>query len=206
MTPRTKEQNEAIRKQRIYQIRHTAAEVYLEKGMKMEIGDIAKKAGLGRGTVYHYYNNKITLLEDLLLEAFAEAKKITDETLATTEAPLTQLEQYAQLQLKSWVQHPFIFILYKNLFEAEPIPVKNHDELLQNFHTHLYRPVIETIEKGIHSGQLTSIDSETMVRLFLGTLVGTATSYIRKHNGSDETSTTSWINDVMTVLFKGLQA
>ncbi|WP_156043187.1 hypothetical protein [Paenibacillus sp. UNC451MF] len=43
MTPRTIEQNDAIRKQRIAQIRNTAVEVFLDKGMQMEMGDIARK-------------------------------------------------------------------------------------------------------------------------------------------------------------------
>lgn len=206
MTPRTKEQNEAIRKQRIYQIRNTAAEVYLEKGMNMEMGDIAQKAGLGRGTVYHYYNNKISLIEDLLIEAFEEAKKTTVETLNTHEPPLIRLEQYAKRQLGSWVQQPFVFILFKNLFQSEPVPIENYNELLKNFHTYLYNPVTQAIEEGIHSGQFISIESGTIVKLFFGTLIGTATSYIGKNDDSDETDNANWINDVITVLFKGLKA
>lgn len=66
--------------------------------MNMEMGDISRKAGLGRGTVYHYYNNKISLIEDLLIEAFEEAQKITMETLNTNESPLIRLEQYAKCQ------------------------------------------------------------------------------------------------------------
>ncbi|MEZ2659714.1 TetR/AcrR family transcriptional regulator [Aneurinibacillus aneurinilyticus] len=122
-------------------MRNTAAEIYLEKGMNMEMGDIARKAGLGRGTVYHYYNNKISLIEDLLIEAFEEAQKITMETLNTNESPLIRLEQYAKCQLGSWIKQPFVFILFKNLFQSEPIPTQNYDELLNNFQTHLYSPV-----------------------------------------------------------------
>lgn len=97
-----KEQNEAIRRERIFQIRHTAAEVYLEKGLHMEMGDVAKKAGLGRGTVYHYYNNKISLLEDIFLEASKEAQKRTDDA----EPALTRLENYIKTQLSSWIEKP----------------------------------------------------------------------------------------------------
>ncbi|MED0706710.1 TetR/AcrR family transcriptional regulator [Aneurinibacillus aneurinilyticus] len=187
-------------------MRNTAAEIYLEKGMNMEMGDIARKAGLGRGTVYHYYNNKISLIEDLLIEAFEEAQKITMETLNTNESPLIRLEQYAKCQLRSWIKQPFVFILFKNLFQSEPIPIQNYDELLNNFQTHLYSPVTQAIEEGIHSGQFVSIQSETLVKLFFGTLIGTATSYIGKNNDLDEADRPNWIDDVITVLFKGLKA
>jgi AcrR family transcriptional regulator len=207
MTPRTKEQNDVIRRQRIYQIRNIAAEVFLEKGLNLEIGDIAKKASLGRGTIYHYYNNKITLLEDLLSEAFKEAKKNTIETINTNEDPIIKLEQYARRQLKTWLEQPFVFILFKNyLLQSDAIPVKNSDERLKNFQAQLYHPVVKTIEEGIHSGQLVSVDSDTIVRLFFGALVGTVHSYIKQNAGLDITVKTQWIDDVITILFKGLKA
>lgn len=69
MTPRTKEQNEEIRLRRLAQIRKAAADVFLDKGPLLEIRDVAAKAGLGYGTVYHYYSNKGDLLHDLLWDA-----------------------------------------------------------------------------------------------------------------------------------------
>lgn len=69
MTPRTKEQNEEIRLRRLAQIRKAAADVFLDKGPLLEIRDVAAQAGLGYGTVYHYYSNKGDLLHDLLWDA-----------------------------------------------------------------------------------------------------------------------------------------
>ncbi|SDK94249.1 TetR/AcrR family transcriptional regulator [Paenibacillus jilunlii] len=69
MTPRTKEQNEEIRLRRLAQIRKAAADVFLNKGPLLEIRDVAVQAGLGYGTVYHYYSNKSDLLHDLLWDA-----------------------------------------------------------------------------------------------------------------------------------------
>lgn len=69
MTPRTKEQNEDIRLRRLAQIRKAAADVFLNKGLLLEIRDVAAQAGLGYGTVYHYYSNKGDLLHDLLWDA-----------------------------------------------------------------------------------------------------------------------------------------
>ncbi|CAM4497241.1 AcrR family transcriptional regulator [Paenibacillus endophyticus] len=73
MTPRTKEQNEDIRQQRLAQIRIAAADVFLNKGPLLEIRDVAAQAGLGYGTVYHYYSNKGDLLNDLLWDALVRA-------------------------------------------------------------------------------------------------------------------------------------
>ncbi|WP_138753301.1 TetR/AcrR family transcriptional regulator [Paenibacillus sinopodophylli] len=73
MTPRTKEQNEEIRLRRLAQIRKAAADVFLNKGPLLEIRDVAAQAGLGYGTVYHYYSNKGDLLHDLLWDALVRA-------------------------------------------------------------------------------------------------------------------------------------
>lgn len=73
MTPRTKEQNEEIRLRRLAQIRKAAADVFLNKGSLLEIRDVAIEAGLGYGTVYHYYSNKGDLLHDLLWDALERA-------------------------------------------------------------------------------------------------------------------------------------
>lgn len=73
MSPRTKEQNEEIRLRRLTQIRKAAADVFLNKGPLLEIRDVAVQAGLGYGTVYHYYSNKGNLLHDLLWDALERA-------------------------------------------------------------------------------------------------------------------------------------
>ncbi|MEC0259009.1 TetR/AcrR family transcriptional regulator, partial [Paenibacillus lautus] len=89
MTPRTKEQNEEIRLRRLVQIRKAAADVFLNKGPLLEIRDVAVQAGLGYGTVYHYYSNKGDLLHDLLWDALDRAGEWLEAPLeAAIEAPL----------------------------------------------------------------------------------------------------------------------
>ncbi|SFE77440.1 transcriptional regulator, TetR family [Paenibacillus algorifonticola] len=85
MTPRTKEQNDEIRLRRLAQIRKAAADVFLNKGPLLEIRDVAAQAGLGYGTVYHYYSNKGDLLQDLLWDALERAGGWLETPL---EAPL----------------------------------------------------------------------------------------------------------------------
>lgn len=81
MTPRTKAQNEEIRNRRIAEIIQAAADVYLDKGMLLEIRDVARLAGLGYGTVYHYYKNKLDLLHDLLWQALERSAATVDRLI-----------------------------------------------------------------------------------------------------------------------------
>ncbi|MFT9846087.1 TetR/AcrR family transcriptional regulator [Aneurinibacillus sp. REN35] len=207
MCPRTKEQNEQIRKKRMFQIRRVAAEVYLQKGLRMEIGDIAQKAGIGRGTIYHYYNNKIALLEDLLLDALQEAKQLTEETLKGNGCPAKRLEAYARAQLSTWMEQPFIFILYKNFFQDhEPLPINNSQELERQVRVELYTPVMNTIREGTASDKLADVGEETAVEWFFGTLIGTAAIHLsKKESGLKNHDHIKWVDDVMSILWNGLQ-
>ncbi|WP_052486949.1 TetR/AcrR family transcriptional regulator [Gordoniibacillus kamchatkensis] len=97
MSPRTKEQNEKIREERLTQIRRAAVEVYLEKGFQAtEVGDIAKRAGMARGLVYYYYKDKIELFQTMFHYYFDEAKQFVGQTLLTGEPPLQRLDRYAR--------------------------------------------------------------------------------------------------------------
>lgn len=93
MSPRTKEQNDAIREIRMNQIMQAAAEVYLEKGIQLEIRDVAVKAELGYGTVYHYYKNKQMLLEDLLWDALNRTESAVQPALTGRAAVRMKLSR-----------------------------------------------------------------------------------------------------------------
>jgi AcrR family transcriptional regulator len=118
MTPRTKEQNEEIRLRRLAQIRKVAADVFLIKGPLLEIRDVAAQAGLGYGTVYHYYSNKGDLLHDLLWDALERAggwmeapveatleAQIEGPMEARIEAPMVAL---VDAPLKAQIEAPMV--------------------------------------------------------------------------------------------------
>lgn len=204
MTPRTKEQNEAIRRQRMFQIQQTAAEVFMEKGLNMEIGDIAKKAGLGRGTVYHYYNNKLTLLEELLAEALEEAIRITGQTIDTDQCPLVRLERFAESQLNQWLEKPYLYILFKTFFQTEPLPIHQQDKLRETFSEQVYSPILSTIKEATDAEKIASLDAETMAQFYFGTLIGTASNYFHKKR-MNEPVPRDWRDGIIILLFTGLK-
>jgi AcrR family transcriptional regulator len=104
MTPRTKEQNEDIRLRRLAQIRKAAADVFLNKGPLLEIRDVAAQAGLGYGTVYHYYSNKGDLLHDLLWDALERAGGWLKAPLMAPLEPLLKVP--LEVQLKAPLEVP----------------------------------------------------------------------------------------------------
>ncbi|MEC0140374.1 helix-turn-helix domain containing protein, partial [Paenibacillus macerans] len=107
MTPRTKEQNEEIRLRRLVQIRKAAADVFLDKGMALEIRDVAAQAGLGYGTVYHYYSNKGDLLHDVLWVAMERAGAwLMEPDGGRLSAQVVRL-------IEEWADDHGLYLLYK---------------------------------------------------------------------------------------------
>ncbi len=71
MSPRTQQQNEALRAERFQQILDVALAVFAEKGyFDTKIEDIAKRLGIAKGTIYLYVDSKEALFETVFRKKF----------------------------------------------------------------------------------------------------------------------------------------
>ncbi|MDF2938907.1 MAG: TetR family transcriptional regulator [Paenibacillaceae bacterium] len=154
MTPRTKEQNEEIRLKRLAQIRKAAAVVFLDKGPLLEIRDVATQAGLGYGTVYHYYSNKNDLLYDLLWDALerasewlvaADSRSGSRENAAAAELGPVAAAGVRLLQL--WAEDPALYLLHKLAGEGfASLPEARSAPLSAAFHREVLAPLASLLE------------------------------------------------------------
>ena len=196
MSPRTKEQNEAIREQRMKQIMQAAAEVYLEKGIQLEIRDVAVRAELGYGTVYHYYKNKQMLLEDLLWDALKETESAVSPALTEDSGSLLRADSFSQLLLRKCVQDPSVFILLKTVADNfHHFPGNRFTKLFDEFQARIYLPFVNLIREGI-----VSHSPEKTANLIFGSLVGCAALNIH-HNMRSEMDA----DGIVDMIFSGLQ-
>lgn len=170
MSPRTKEQNEAIRLTRIHQIQDAAAEVYLQRGMSFEMRDVAAQAGLGYGTVYHYYKNKYQLFHDLLASALDSASELSARTLSGGLPLPERLRAWAVGLLELWAEQPMVFILYKMASENfHQLPPESVGRLPDRFEAELYGPVIEALR--VSDDESSALEN---ANLLIGSLTGCA--------------------------------
>jgi AcrR family transcriptional regulator len=196
MSPRTKEQNEQIREQRKQQIAEAAAVVYLNKGMQMEVRDVALQAGFGYGTVYHYYKNKLELLDELLWSALNNAKKVRDEALLSLPrtdhgSGLLRLRRYSQALLREWLVSPSLFILYKLAADNfHGIGDNRYDALADQFQSELYRPVVLELQ-----GAFGEKAAEKWANMLIGAWVGCAGVHIL--HGHQETELCDMADAIM---------
>jgi AcrR family transcriptional regulator len=71
MSPRSKQQFEAIRRDRKESIKEAAMQLFAERGFaEVSISRIAQKAGVSKGLLYNYFTNKEALVKEIVLEGF----------------------------------------------------------------------------------------------------------------------------------------
>lgn len=139
MCPRTKEQNELIRIQRREQILDVAARSYFRTGGSFDIRDVAREAGLGYGTVYHYYPNRHLLIEDVLESGFERCEQVIVKWAKIGDR---QLLTYCKALLQLWQLDARAYLVYKMASEHfTGLPEKDRHHAKKRFTERLYVPL-----------------------------------------------------------------
>ena len=110
--PRTKAQNEAIRTEKRQLIMDTALQLFAEEGyISASIDKIAQKAGISKGLLYTYFNNKEDLLYQILLSGIGKISEGLFPENMTPEILINDMEQmYDQM-----LEHKDFYKLYTAL-------------------------------------------------------------------------------------------
>ncbi|WP_010491058.1 TetR/AcrR family transcriptional regulator [Paenibacillus elgii] len=171
MSPRTREQNEQIRKQRKQEILQAAIRVYVDKGYSAsEMGDIASQAGLAHGLVYYYFKNKKALFRELYEVMMEESRQFT-KTFFEQEGSMFELfKSYARIVCERVMENPVIPRFYmrisldlQHLYTPEEF---SPFEWMKNF----MHQMTQAIEKGIAQGTIQPGDANLMARQFWGSV------------------------------------
>ncbi|MNW47384.1 Bacterial regulatory protein, tetR family [compost metagenome] len=183
MTPRTKEQNEIIRIRRIAQIVKAAADVYLDKGMLMEIRDVAAAAGLGYGTVYHYYKNKGDLLHDVLWQAMDRAAVEIAGLVASDTSSISISGSYAKwgaYLMELWAKDHGLYLLCQLGGEHfRSLPESIAALLTTAYQENVLRPIADIIkDRTADTGS--GVSPPRQAELFLAALTGCALLPLRR--------------------------
>ncbi|MEC0227769.1 TetR/AcrR family transcriptional regulator [Paenibacillus alba] len=171
MSPRTKEQNEVIRKQRKQEILQAAIRVYVDKGyLASEMGDVADQAGLAHGLVYYYFKNKKALFRELYEYMMEESKGFTKTYFEQEGSVFELFKRYAQIVCERILADPVTQRFYirisldvHHLYTPEEF---SPFEWIKNF---MYQMTL-AIEKGIQQGTIQQGDASLMAVQFWGSV------------------------------------
>ncbi|UBU09235.1 TetR/AcrR family transcriptional regulator [Nonomuraea gerenzanensis] len=79
-TPAASSRSDAVRNRRL--LLDAAAELFAERGVEVSIGEIAQRAGVGKGTVFRHFAAKDELLAAIMLGILGRLADTGDELLA----------------------------------------------------------------------------------------------------------------------------
>jgi AcrR family transcriptional regulator len=172
MSPRTKAQNEQIRRERREQILEAARQVFVERGFHAtRMSDVARAAGVSQGTVYHYFDNK----DDLFIALLNVWNDQLEEIVKSL--PETELKATNKFWLINQVGVSFMEIntdLLSVLVEFWAYALHNPQAAasFRRFFQAMQQTFADILNEGIASGEFKAIDVEDLSALPLIVLDG----------------------------------
>lgn len=178
MSPRTREQNEEIRKQRKQEIMQAAISVYVDRGYAAsEMGEIATRAGLAHGLVYYYFKSKKALFRELYEYMMEESKRFTKAYFEQTAAPVELFRGYARILGERVLDNPAIPRFYARIGLDLPHLYAPDEVSPFEWVSQFMQPMTEAIERGMSQGLIPPGDARLMAMQFWGA-VSHGTNYL----------------------------
>ncbi|MDB5541870.1 MAG: TetR family transcriptional regulator [Devosia sp.] len=149
-----------------------ALELFIEKGFAAtRVEDIAKRAGLSKGTVYLYFASKEALLEGLVRRAVLPIADSALATLGNFEGDPRVVISMVLKMLAARFSDPRMLAMPKLIFRE----VLGFPELAAMYRREVLDRVIPVVEglirKGIDEGYLRPVDPSLTIRSIIGPLM-----------------------------------
>jgi len=153
----------------------SAAKVFNEKGFsETSIQEIAKNAGVAKGTVYYYVDKKEDLV--LMLAQFSRARLFSkiERAFARATTASEKLEAVIRSHLKVIkIVGPIMPFFVLNIVKED----SRLRRVIANFRGH-YLSILESIiEEGINSGEFRKVDPKKTAVAILGLVIGQLIQY-----------------------------
>lgn len=159
------EEEQARRRHEIF---HQVVKIFVKQGFhETSMQEIAMAAGLGKSTLYDYFQTKDEILvyffEDQLSDMTAEAQKIAMENCSAD----VRLRKIMEAYMESLQANKSLFM--KLTFEAQRLRPESQKQIQNS--RHAYQDMIRAlIEEGIREGVFRRVNSLLAARLLLSTV------------------------------------
>jgi AcrR family transcriptional regulator len=167
--PRTKEQFEALRIQKIELIEDAAMECFAAVGFHgTSISSIAKKAGISTGLTYNYFSSK----EDLLTSIYLKGMKNIFE-------PVEQLKVINEKGFRAFIDHIFTEMKNNTTFWKLYFIVMSQPDILAKYQEHIMKTIAPLTAKMSSYFKKKGIsEPEAETRLLFSLLDGICMNYL----------------------------
>jgi len=150
-------------------ILEVALAVFAERGLDMEMGEIASRADLGIGTLYRHFANREDLLRAILVHTLDDTLKQFQTAVASTVDPRAALLAFVSVGLRVQQQYGPIFAVIR-----DPKLMRIFDRAqAQTFRDQFIGVVLGILEGGIKAKIFRSdLDQEIVAATIMGSIMG----------------------------------
>jgi AcrR family transcriptional regulator len=172
--------------------------LFLDKGFnETSMREIAKAAGVGKSTLYDYFNSKdeilISYFEDEIQKITARAQQINQQDLSVS----VKLRQIMEMHLAYLVDNRLLYL--KLTVEAQRLALGSQQQI--QVARHAYQDMLRSlIEEGIQKGEFREINPLFAARSIF-TLLSTAV-FTSRPTGTPE----EMLQEALDIFFTGIQA
>lgn len=154
MSPRNEAQLEQVRQRSRGMIQNAALAAFMENGFDAtSIAEIARRAGVSKGLIYNYYENKEALLRSVMEDRIREAMD-TFGSIPPDAPPSEKLRHIIERTLEDRTERAELYRLYYGLlFQPDPSPaVRQVQESLRPEFAQMFGEMVKVFDElGSHT-------------------------------------------------------
>ena len=183
-----------------------AARLFAEKGFKnTTVRDIADAAGILSGSLYHHFDSKESMVDEILSTFQAELFGQYDEILASDDDARTKLERAVRVSFEAIEHHGPEVAIYQN--EADYLGTFERFGYLADRNTQNRQVWVTLLEEGVRTGVLRPDLDVTLTYRFIRDTVWVAVRWYRSPTERGRGHTHTEVADqYVRILLDGISA
>jgi len=149
----------------------------LEKG---KIADIAKEAGIGKGTVYEYFRSKNDIFKVIEESVFSDFSIVFEELNSSTLSPTKKLSNLLEQGIDMFMEMGDVLLIIMELWaQAGRGHVHGSDSsLFVEYYDNFRKGVESILSDGILSGEFRDMNKEGVATLLLAFMEGLGWQFV----------------------------
>ena len=160
-----------------HDIIQAAMKVFARNGViKSKMIDIARTAGIGKGTIYEYFRSKEEIFAEAFQRIFADTDRMISEALESTDDPVEKIRRIVQASIVPFVRDNGEFVQIIMDFWAEGIRSKHPDVVkiinLEEVYARYRALIVNILEDGIQKKVFRKINTALVASLLIAGLDG----------------------------------
>ena len=147
-----------------------AADLFADRGyVATTVRDIADEAGILSGSLYHHFDSKESMIDEILSTFIDQTLASYEGVIAEKKGPKETFEGLVRTSLESMVESRSAILIYQN--EARFLAAQPRFSYLSAAHRKFEKIWTDVLKKGVKSGEFRdSIDPKLVYRLVRDTV------------------------------------